>query len=128
MESAIPQHLKKKRTCPRNLVDNNYLPPFPAWTTRFETNIEKLTVAYFAIQSTNQIQFSEHELFTKYFKEENHLNIGFLLILLINRNTIILLLLHIGQMQKNFSSGGSLQDSIYGGRVKSGSSIYMVIF
>ncbi|MCF9035128.1 hypothetical protein JKI98_09720 [Acinetobacter nectaris] len=59
------------RIYPRNLVDNHYLPPSSAWITRFETNIEKLTVAYFTIQSTNQIHFSKHELSTKYFKEEN---------------------------------------------------------
>lgn len=67
MESAIPKHLEQKRTCPRNLVDSHYLPPFPAWTTRFEANAKQFTIAYFAIQSKNFIDYSEHQRFTQYF-------------------------------------------------------------
>ncbi|MBF7684290.1 phenylacetaldoxime dehydratase family protein [Acinetobacter sp. B10A] len=68
MESAIPKHLEQKRTCPRNLVDSQYLPPFPAWTTRFETNAKQFTIAYFSIQSKMAIDYCEHQLFTQYFQ------------------------------------------------------------
>lgn len=71
MESAIPKHLEQKRTCPRNLVDSTYLPPFPAWTTRFETDAKQFTVAYFAIQSTAEIEYSEHHIFTQYFEGQD---------------------------------------------------------
>lgn len=74
MESAIPQHLQKNRTCPKNLVDSNYLPPFPAWTTRFDTTSDQFTVVYFGIQSKQLIDYEKNRLVTQYFEGENQPN------------------------------------------------------
>lgn len=72
MESAIPRDLQEKRTCPHHKADKEYLPPFPAWTSRFENNAEQFVVVYFAIQSLQSIHFDEHRKVTQYF-QKNHL-------------------------------------------------------
>ena len=49
MESAIPPHLKAKRTRHRRVPDD-YKPPYPSFVARHRPKVEKVVMAYFGIQ------------------------------------------------------------------------------
>ncbi|KAH8707199.1 phenylacetaldoxime dehydratase [Phaeosphaeriaceae sp. PMI808] len=49
LESAIPQHLRKERTCPLG-TPPNYNPPFPAYCARFPTKMADLVMAIIGTQ------------------------------------------------------------------------------
>ena len=50
MESAIPRHL----TCPRSRerrIDDDFVPPFPAWVARADASVTDVVMGYFGVQS-----------------------------------------------------------------------------
>ncbi|OZF48508.1 phenylacetaldoxime dehydratase family protein [Rhodococcus sp. 14-2470-1a] len=51
LESAIPEHLARERTCPRRTPES-YQPPFPSYVARFPVSTTRVVMAYFGIQGT----------------------------------------------------------------------------
>ncbi|MGY4629984.1 phenylacetaldoxime dehydratase family protein [Bradyrhizobium sp. USDA 4486] len=49
MESAIPEHLRTRRTRTRRIPDD-YQPPVPAYVARFKPTVKRVIMAYFGIQ------------------------------------------------------------------------------
>ena len=49
MESAIPPHLRAKRTRQRRVPDD-YQPPYPAFVARHRPEVERVVMAYFGVQ------------------------------------------------------------------------------
>ncbi|MFT4234603.1 MAG: phenylacetaldoxime dehydratase family protein [Microbacterium sp.] len=50
MESAIAEHLKCPRTRHRRIEDD-YAPPYPAWSARASTSVKQVVMGYFGVQS-----------------------------------------------------------------------------
>lgn len=58
MESAIPEHLRQ----PRRLAaatPENYQPPFPAWSARFDPLVGQVVMAYFGAQSRRPLALED---------------------------------------------------------------------
>lgn len=53
MESAIPEFLRRERHRTAGKPDD-YQPPFPAWTARFEPLTKRVVMACFGVQSTTE--------------------------------------------------------------------------
>jgi aldoxime dehydratase len=50
MESAIPRHLTCLRSRERR-IDDDFVPPFPAWVARADTSVKDVVMGYFGVQS-----------------------------------------------------------------------------
>lgn len=68
MESAIPEHLRTIDARPR-LTPRGYVPPFPAWTTRFAEDTNQVVMMYFGVQSKQQLNFQQLEAVINYLKQ-----------------------------------------------------------
>jgi aliphatic aldoxime dehydratase len=58
MESAIPKHL----TCPRSRerrIDDDFVPPFPAWVARADASVKDVVMGYFGVQSKGPDAFAK---------------------------------------------------------------------
>lgn len=63
MESAIPESLRTEPTKARTM-NAGYVPPYPAWTTRFAADVKQVVMAYFGIQSKQKLNIDSLEPFT----------------------------------------------------------------
>ncbi len=50
LDSAIAEHLRCPRTRHRR-VEDDYAPPYPAWSARAATSVEQVVMGYFGVQS-----------------------------------------------------------------------------
>ena len=53
MESAIPEHLRVKRTRPLR-ASEDYVPPFPGYVARHQPSVKRVVMAYFGLQFRGQ--------------------------------------------------------------------------
>lgn len=58
MDSAIPEHLRQPRRCPR-ATPEGYQPPFPAWASRFSPLTGQVVMAYFGVQARHALALSD---------------------------------------------------------------------
>lgn len=70
MESAIPKHLRQPRIVSGGPAEN-YKPPYPAWTARFDPLVGQLVMAYFGVQGNDVVQPKDLEPVTDRFSDED---------------------------------------------------------
>lgn len=69
MESAIPQHLRVDDGRPSS-TPKDYMPPFPAWTTRFAKDTSQVVMMYFGVQSKEKLSFHDLTKTIDFLKED----------------------------------------------------------
>ncbi|MGO4003378.1 phenylacetaldoxime dehydratase family protein [Pseudomonas fluorescens] len=70
MESAIPEHLRKPRIAPGGPAEN-YEPPFPAWSARFDPLIGQVVMAYFGVQGRDSVGLKDLEPVSDLFRADD---------------------------------------------------------
>lgn len=51
LESSIPTHLRRERSCPRRAGAAEFAPPYPSFVARFDPALRQLGMAYLGLQS-----------------------------------------------------------------------------